>query len=72
MDYDQIRAMPTTLTREEIKDHVDHGARGVHESVLRAYQILGKVKWLIEKGTAPEVIEELIRMMERPMKEDQK
>jgi len=36
----------------------------VHESLFRSYQILEKVKYLLEKGTAPLVVSELIDEME--------
>jgi hypothetical protein len=57
--YDEIRKMPTVI------DGIPLGAVGVHESVLRGYQILQKVKWLLEVDTQPGVIMELVHMMER-------
>lgn len=51
MTYDQIRRMPTSVDRN-------------HESLTRAYHILGKVKDLLREDTAGYVIQELINMME--------
>lgn len=66
MDYVAIALMPTKVMPDDFK-----GSSGMHESCLRAYQILGKVKWLLEKKTDPEVITELIRLMEtmKPQRE---
>jgi len=58
MNYDTIRGMPTTVTG------VPSGTNGVHESCLRAYQILEKVKWLLNEGSSSHVVLELIKMME--------
>jgi hypothetical protein len=60
MDYEQIRQMPTVLTE------IPGGSRGVHESCLRAYHILAKVKWLLENKTHSDVVLELIALMEKP------
>jgi len=47
----EIKRFPTTFER-------------VHESVFRSYQILEKVKELLEKNTAPDIILELVKEME--------
>src|SRR5579859_4020069 len=60
MTYDEIAKLPTVI------DKIPDGSRGVHESCTRAYQILTKVKWLLEKRTHPDVITELISLMETP------
>lgn len=58
MTYDEIRETPTTYMDVE---------RGIcHESLLRAFEILLKVKWLLNEGTTPRVVLELIDMMETP------
>ncbi len=43
---------------------VDAPSGGVHESVLRAFQILQRVKGFLERGVPGDVIMELIREME--------
>lgn len=54
-----IQDMNTTVTT------VPRESTGVHESCLRAWNILEYVKWLLERKVPPEVITELIREMER-------
>lgn len=51
MDIEQIRNMPTLLGNS-------------HESVLRAYQILEKVKVMIKRKDSLETIEEIIKYCE--------
>jgi hypothetical protein len=46
-----------------IKD-IPSACQGVHESMTRGYQILEKVKYLLELETNPKVIRELISFME--------
>jgi hypothetical protein len=62
MHYAQIGRMPRTLTREVIES--ESSCKGWHESLLRSFHIVQKVKWLLEKGTAPEIVLELILLME--------
>jgi len=56
--------MPTTLERDYVKASLEDGTRGFHESLLRSYHILAKVKWLLDQGAPPEVVRELIALME--------
>lgn len=60
MRLDAIRALPTVVdpTRWPFQD------APTHESVLRAYQILDKVKYLLAEGVPPKIILELIAEME--------
>jgi hypothetical protein len=53
-DYIRISKMPTCI----ISGH------GYHESVLRAYNILNKVKLLLQNNTNTEIVLELIDLME--------
>lgn len=53
-----IRKMPVLV------EEIPPGAKGVHESVLRAYNILEKVKHLLEEKTPSKIVLELIREME--------
>lgn len=45
-------------------DEIPSGAKGVHESCLRSYQILQQVKYFLKKGTPTEIVLELISEME--------
>lgn len=47
MSYRDIANMATTIYPEDM----DRSVRGIHESCLRSYHILAKVKWLLEKKT---------------------
>ena len=49
--YGTIAKMPTSIDMR-------------HESCYRSYHILQKVKWLLEANTKPDVIQELIYLME--------
>lgn len=58
MNIDDIRGMRTSVGEDK------PNTPRWHESVMRSYQILEKVKWMIEKGTPLQVIDELILLME--------
>lgn len=58
MDISRIMAFPTTIKA------VPHDSSGVHESILRSYHILGKVKDLLIRGTPADVVLELMAEME--------
>jgi hypothetical protein len=55
MTIDEIAAFPTCYMRDDKKV--------CHESLLRSFQIVQKVRWLCEENTAPSVIAELITFM---------
>lgn len=61
-DVLEIANLPTTFTVKGVSIVTD--ASGYHESVLRAYQIVRKVKALLELGTPSSVILEMIAVME--------
>jgi hypothetical protein len=61
MDYDAIRAMPVSISRELA---ANSSCLAFHESVLRSYQILEKVKYLLRNETKGNIVIELINMME--------
>ena len=63
MSYDAIRRASTCIKS------IPPGCRGVHESVLRGYQILSKVKELLKEGTSAGIVLELIELMESPLPE---
>ncbi len=58
MQIHQIRLMPTTV--------VGDVGSGLHESTLRAYQILIKVEDLLKRGVPTDVVLELIEEMRAP------
>lgn len=62
--YDDIRDMPTSISADEMRIYLSSGCSGVHESMLRSYAILNKVKRLLLEGTPCAVVLELIQMME--------
>lgn len=64
LSYLMIRDMETTIDRGNMEKFLASGCNGVHESVLRSYQILSKVKVLLEANTRQDLILELIELME--------
>lgn len=58
MNIKSISKKPTSVCS------IPAGCKGVHESTLRAYQILERVKGWLEKGVPADVILELIREIE--------
>lgn len=56
----EINKMPTTI------QEIPRDAKGVHESVMRSYHILGKVKELLSLGVPTPVVLDLIAEMETP------
>ena len=57
MKIDDIQSRPTCYESDGQK---------CHESLLRAFHIVDKVKELLEKNTPPSVVLELIEQMEKP------
>ncbi len=57
MNIIEISKMPTVIT--EIQ------GKGVHESTLKAYQILQKVKEMVKRGDSKETILEIIETCEQ-------
>ena len=51
MRLKDIREFPTTI---------DAGGNRIHESVLRSYQIVLKTRELLEQGTPPELVIEIM------------
>lgn len=65
MSYLSIARMPSSITREQVKEDISLSSpTGWHESLLRSYHIVQKVKWLLAMDTKPAVIAELIDVME--------
>ena len=58
MKITEIQQMPTCI------NVIPQGATGVHESCVRSYQILEKVKYLLNKKVPSEIVIELINEME--------
>ena len=60
----RIANWKTCISREDMEEMLASPCQGAHESLLRAYQILIKVKRLLDLGTPREVLLELIALME--------
>jgi phage terminase small subunit len=56
------KQQPTSLDRPQLQKWLDEGCKGVHESVVRSYQVLQLVKDLLEKKTDHEVILQIIEL----------
>ncbi len=59
-----IHKMRTTVEVEDIKRAIKDRSTGIHESLLRSYQILQVVKAALAKRWSYEAIELLIDLME--------
>lgn len=60
MKWVDIAAMPQSVAE------VPQGYRGIHESCLRSYQLLEKVKDYLRRGVPADVLLELIAETEEP------
>lgn len=60
----EIRSFPTDLSAERVKRGLMEGCRGFHESLTRGYQISQKVRELLQQGTPPAVVLEIMDVME--------
>ena len=58
MEIKSISEMPTCV------DSIPVGSKGVHESTLRAYQILERTKDFLKRGVPQDIVLELIEEME--------
>jgi hypothetical protein len=56
------KRQPTRLDRAELQKCLDEGCKGVHESVVRSYQVLQLVKDLLDKKVDHEVILQIIEL----------
>lgn len=63
-DLLRIREMRTTFDAESARQVVESHAHGFHESCLRAYNILERVKRDLAAGVPPATALELIALME--------
>lgn len=59
-DLGTIANTPTVLKHKEL----DANCVGYHESLLRSYHIVAKLRWLIEKRVDHEVMLELLNLMQ--------
>ncbi|MBW1983953.1 MAG: hypothetical protein JRI53_04475 [Deltaproteobacteria bacterium] len=82
-DFDEIRGMKTVLRPVEYMGKCNPfeidlimlskiQSMKLHESLLRSYHILDKVKRLLANGTPAGVVVDLIEMMETPLPEAEK
>lgn len=53
-----IANLPTII------EEIPPSSEGVHESIFRSYHILEKAKWMLQEGTPPQVVLDLIEEME--------
>lgn len=64
MDALDIMRMPTILENNEMVAHMEGGCKGVHESVLRSYHIVAKVRQMLTDGYNIDAVLELMGVME--------
>lgn len=57
MKIEEIIKMPTT--------YIDKNGRDCHESLLRSYQLLDKVKEMLKRGDSQDTILEVVEYIER-------
>ena len=60
-----ISKMKTNISEEDFQNGSKRNFSGIHESTLRAYNILENVKELLRINTPHEVILQLINLMEK-------
>jgi len=58
----QPKQSPTSLDRGELEKIVMNGAAGIHESLLRSYQVLQLVKDLLNRKVDHEVVLQIIQL----------
>jgi len=56
------KQFPTSLDRAELEKIVMNGASGIHESLLRSYQVLLLVKELLNRKVDHQVILQIIEL----------
>ncbi len=64
MNIREIANMPTTLRNDLVREQMEQGSQGFHESLTRSYHVAKKVRALLELGTPTEVILEIMDLME--------
>lgn len=64
MNITNISRIQTTISRASIEEALRIGSSGLHESLCRSYHIVEKVKELLQIGTPPTVVLEMIELME--------
>jgi len=64
MTIAQIRSTPTSLSREYLQDPC-HDAKAFHESLLRSFHVVEKVKTMLRRGDSQATILEVIEEIER-------
>ena len=63
----EIAKMPTSITKPLMKELASGSCTGIHESMLRSWHILERVKDYLRKDTPADVILELIEVMEKAL-----
>lgn len=64
MNIREVSMMPTSIERNMLKDTLDEGCSGIHESTTRAFHIVRKVRELLEQNVPPKVVLEIMDLME--------
>jgi len=64
MKLRDIAKMPTVVTRLQMKQLMQSGCTGVHESMFRSWHVLERVKVYLRSDTPADVILELIEVMD--------
>lgn len=63
-DFLRIQVIPTSIMAKQASDDINKGTTGFHESLLRSYHILDRVKRLLRDEVPHEYILVLIELME--------
>lgn len=64
MQIYEIQKQPTSITSEQMREILDTGCKGAHESVCRAFHVARKIREMLERGDSKETILECIELME--------
>lgn len=64
MTITEIAAQRTQLDTLYVQGILGTGIKGFHESLLRSFHIVNKLRELLEQGTPPKVILEMLDVME--------
>jgi hypothetical protein len=63
--WDSIRQKPTTITTSFLKQSgLESLGHGIHESLLRSYHVLDRVKVMLDRGDSAETVREFIAWAE--------
>lgn len=62
MTWNELASLDSSISRKEMQEILDNAAntRGLHESVLKSFQVLGKVEEYLKMEVPNSVILELL------------